>query len=85
MRTQFKLAGGLSALGLLAIVLAIEPAQAQNRTQNAPPQDRAAQEAACGGDATRFCGPMIPDEQKIAACLRANQDKISPACRAILR
>ena len=72
-----------SLIGAAAIAIMAQAAQAQ--TQAAPQADRAAQEAACSGDATRLCGEAIPDEQKIAACLRANRTKISPACQAMLR
>ena len=67
-------------LVLAALVLA-PAAQAQSN----PPVDRAAAEAACGGDAQRYCGPLIPDEAKIAQCLRTNRDKLTPACKAIIR
>lgn len=71
-------------IGALVTAAAIAPAHAQTQT-TAPQADRAAQEAACSGDATRFCGEAIPDEQKIAACLRANRTKISQACQAMLK
>lgn len=71
----------ITVLGLVALINAAEPASAQNRA----PSNRAAEEAACGGDATQFCAAEIPDERRIAACLRANRAKISQACRAILR
>lgn len=74
----------VGALVTVAGRLAVQ-AQTPPQTRAAPQADRAAQEAACSGDATRFCGPAIPDEQKIAACLRANRDKISPACQAMLK
>ena len=71
------------AVLMTAVTFASHSALAQ--APAAPQADRAAQEAACSGDATRFCGEVIPDEQKIAACLRANRTKISPACQAMLR
>ena len=72
----------LSTLACVAVLQPLGLAFAQ--TQSRQPASRAAQEAACTGDATQFCGPDIPDEQKIAACLRANRSKISAACRAVL-
>ena len=83
MRTSTKtiiIATMAAVAGLQSLGLAV----AQTQSQSRPPADRAAQEAACTGDATQFCGPEIPDEQKIAACLRANRAKISAACRAVL-
>lgn len=82
MRTHLKTTAIILALGMTGF---IQPAGAQTQPQGTAQSERAAQEAACGGDASRLCGPALPDEQKIAACLRANQDKISPACRAMLR
>jgi hypothetical protein len=73
-------------VGVLVTVAAAQGSRsAQAQTQTAPQADRAAQEAACSGDATRFCAEAIPDEQKIAACLRANRAKISQACQAMLK
>ncbi len=83
MRNHKSLYALIGALVAVAVAPAIQSAQAQ--TQAAPQADRAAQEAACSGDATSFCGEAIPDEQKIAACLRANRTKISQACQAILK
>lgn len=85
MRTRFAPIALLSTLTLATLVQASAPALAQSPVQPRPSSNRAAEEAACSGDATRFCGPEIPDEQRIAACLRANRDKISQACRALLR
>ena len=79
----YKHCGALVGAALAIAAAACGPAHAQ--TQRAPQADRAAQEAACSGDATRLCGEAIPDEQKIAACLRANRAKISPACQAMLK
>ena len=83
MRYHITLLSFGGALLMTAGIFASHSALAQ--APAAPQADRAAQEAACSGDATRFCGEVIPDEQKIAACLRANRTKISPACQAMLR
>jgi hypothetical protein len=32
----------------------------------------------------RLCGPYIPDQGKIRACLVAYKDYLSPACRSIV-
>jgi hypothetical protein len=42
------------------------------------------EEADCEGDAFQFCGQYIPNHDQIRDCLVANQNQISPACRAIV-
>jgi uncharacterized lipoprotein YajG len=73
-----------TAYALVGMLL-VAASAAQAQTQATPQANRAQQEAACAGDATQFCGEAIPDEQKIAACLRANRAKISQACQAVLK
>jgi hypothetical protein len=46
-----------------------------------PQQDQ----EACMQDAQTVCGQFIPDRERVAHCLMANNRKISPACRAALR
>lgn len=36
----------------------------------------------CESDARRYCRDVVPDDAKIAACLKANQSKLSAACKA---
>jgi hypothetical protein len=43
-------------------------------------RDRQAQ--ACTGDAFKLCGPMIPDEGRIEACMFQRRAELTPACRA---
>ncbi|HKS18643.1 MAG TPA: hypothetical protein VJS63_05470 [Bradyrhizobium sp.] len=43
------------------------------------------QEAACTGDAFQFCGPEIPDVDRVTACMIRNQARLSPGCRAHFR
>jgi hypothetical protein len=45
-------------------------------------QGTAEQEAACIGDAFRFCAADIPDAKRIEACLEGNKKKLTSACRA---
>jgi hypothetical protein len=42
------------------------------------------EEQDCQGDALRFCGPEIPDHEKIRQCLVYYKSEISPACRSIV-
>ncbi|GBQ28912.1 hypothetical protein AA0472_2843 [Acetobacter estunensis NRIC 0472] len=44
---------------------------------------REQQTAACKGDALKFCTFDIPNEKKIASCLQAKREKLSPACKAM--
>ena len=39
---------------------------------------------ACMDDAFSICGQYIPDRGRVAACLAANQSRISSACRAAM-
>ena len=55
---------------------------------NAIAQDntRAAQERACGRDASRFCKPVIDaGDMVILSCLQQNRSKLSQACQKVLR
>jgi hypothetical protein len=42
------------------------------------------EEQDCQGDALRFCGPEIPDREKIRQCLVYYKADISPACRELV-
>lgn len=44
---------------------------------------RSKETQACTGDAFKFCGFDIPNEKKIAACLEAHREKLTPACQAM--
>ena len=45
----------------------------------------AAQRAACTPDALRLCSSEIPDMGRVAACMRANQARLSDRCRAVFQ
>jgi hypothetical protein len=51
---------------------------------NAYAQDQAAGQQACGNDVFALCGQAIPDQGRIAACLRAKFSRVSPTCRAYM-
>ena len=36
---------------------------------------------ACQDDAFKFCNELIPDEEKVKACLIHNLRRLTPACR----
>lgn len=43
------------------------------------------QEQACTGDAFQFCGPEIPDVDRVTACMIRNKARLSAGCRAHFR
>lgn len=45
----------------------------------------AEQEQACEPDAFRLCSAEIPDTLRVAACMKANEARLSPQCRAAFR
>jgi hypothetical protein len=47
-------------------------------------QDMQAGQQACGNDVFALCQQAIPDQGRIAACLRANFKRVSPTCRAFM-
>ncbi len=47
-------------------------------------QNQAAGQQACGNDVFALCQQAIPDQGRIAACLRANFRRVSPACRSFM-
>ena len=40
---------------------------------------------ACMIDAQIVCGQFIPDRERVAHCLMANRERISPACREAIK
>jgi len=76
---MFKLmAGGVLALSLVAPFAA----QAQKGPYRGTPNE----ERACSGDAHRHCRAVLDQgDMAVLACLQQNQDKLSRACRAVLR
>lgn len=63
------------ALSLLAPTLASAEITTDTVRQKA--------EQACYDDANKFCGDAIPDETKIAACMKVHRLQLSPKCRSI--
>ncbi len=51
---------------------------------NAYAQDMQAGQQACGNDVFALCQQDIPDQGRIAACLRKNFSRVSPTCRAFM-
>ena len=44
---------------------------------------RSQQQAACEDDAYRLCPDDIPDEARVASCMKRQKAKLSPGCRAM--
>jgi hypothetical protein len=69
-----KLARGAAlAVLCLTLQLSITPTRAQD------------DHYACMGDAMTVCGRFIPDRERVARCLMANRNRVSPACRVALK
>lgn len=60
------------------------PYEAQGTKKPAQIQGTQDEEAACGGDAKKFCSDDIPDTFRVLACLQKNRTHISEACRGVL-
>ena len=45
----------------------------------------AAEKAACTAVATRLCAYTWPDEDKLIACMKANEAKLGPTCLPIFK
>jgi hypothetical protein len=44
---------------------------------------RSQQQTACEDDAYRLCPDDIPDEARVASCMKRQKAKLSPGCRAM--
>jgi len=66
-----------TTLSLAMFCLALAPAAVRADAQ----QDQ----AACMSDAVTVCGQFIPDRERVGACLVANRNRISPACREAVK
>ena len=45
----------------------------------------AEQQQACEPDAFRLCSSEIPDGARVAACMKANEERLSLPCRAVFQ
>jgi hypothetical protein len=43
------------------------------------------QQQACTGDAFQFCGPEIPDVDRVTACMIRQRALLSDGCKALFR
>jgi hypothetical protein len=67
------------ALAVLCLMLQLSPAPSYAQDQQ---QD---DHYACMSDAMTVCGRYIPDRERVARCLMANRNRVSPACRVALK
>ena len=67
--------GLIAVCGLGVSLMANAPARAEQGTEQ--------QREACTPDVFRLCGRYIPDEDRIATCLRNSGPRLSPACYAV--
>ena len=66
-----------STLALLAVMMLTLPSGA------AMAQSQSDREA-CEGDVFELCADKVPDEDRIAACLRRQWSKVSKECRGVM-
>jgi hypothetical protein len=67
-----------------SIVLAMSGAMiAQTPALSQEDRGTPEQQLACTPDVFRLCGEMIPDANRITACLRQNTPQLSGPCRAV--
>ena len=77
-----KFTSAIMAGALLAAVIST-PAAAEDRQQQQM-QNMQAEQQACEGDVYALCGEAIPDQKRIAKCLRKNWSKVSHKCRKVM-
>jgi hypothetical protein len=75
-RRSMRIVDSFRLAGFILAVLSggVQPASAQGTEL---------ERQSCTPDVFRVCGAYIPDAKRIAACLRANGPRLSPACYAV--
>ena len=72
----------------LVLVLALFTVTTASFAQQGGPQGTAQEQAACRPDVVKHCKPLLasnsPSTFSILACLQANREQISKACRTVL-
>ena len=75
----------MRAAGSLSMILALSLSSAcWAGAENISPQLRAQAEQYCTGDAIRLCFTSLMDEHETKKCMKANRDRLSRPCRAVL-
>ena len=75
----------LRSIGALAILAGLSTAAVAATASKAAPTLRDQEQAACYDDATKLCNEFVPDEQKIATCMRGKIDQVSAGCRKFFK
>ena len=66
----------VSALACLCLIATGAAARADQQQED---------QSACMMDAQTICKEFIPDRERVAHCLMAHRNRITPACRVALR
>ena len=75
----------MRAAGSLSIVLTLTLCSVcWAGAENISPQLRAQAEQNCTGDAIRLCFGSLLDEHETKRCMKANRERLSQPCRAVL-
>ena len=75
----------MRAAGSLGVILTLTLCSASwAGAENISPQLRAQAEQQCTGDAIRLCFGSLLDEHQTKMCMKANRNRLSPPCRAVL-
>lgn len=74
------------ALAVSAVTLSLGAANAQPYPPPPPPGPPGASMAldACRVDVQRYCQGIRPGAGRIRACMRSNQDRLSPGCKSAI-
>lgn len=78
-----KFSSAIFAAGLPVLLCTQASAQPMQQQQQAP-GDMQVEQQACQDDVYALCGQAIPDQNRIASCLRQNWSKVSPRCRSVM-
>lgn len=68
-------------IGLLLTLASVDVASARQMTDKE--RMRAQAEHLCYNDVQKLCNADIPDETKIAACMKVHHAQLSPGCRKV--
>lgn len=67
--------------GLLLTLATVDVASAKMMSEKE--RMRAQAEHLCYGDVQKLCSADIPDEGRIAACMKTHRARLSPGCRKV--
>jgi hypothetical protein len=70
---------GLVSRPMAVALLLVAFANPSHGQQQGTPEQR----EACTPDAFRLCSDVIPDADKVTACLKTNRNQLSPDCKLV--